>query len=109
MPMVPAALLCVLISAASVSQNNPGPLAQLADHLEAAMSRAHLTEPQKTKLQADEDVLRANIRLKASGAEIDRGQVVKAVKDIRNVAHSGGFLPEDERILEADIEALRKR
>ena len=112
MLMVLAAFSGILIGAAPVPQMEgaaQGPLVQLAADLEGAMSRAHLTDAQKAQLQADDDILRSNIRLKASGADVDRSQVVKAVKDLRNLTRSGTFLPEDQRKLEADIQALRKR
>lgn len=72
-----------------------GPLAQLADDLRIAISRSPLQSQQKAKLQTNSAVLETARAARAQGHRLDRPRVTAAVRDLRALAGSGAFRPED--------------
>lgn len=84
------------------------PLAQLADDLQTATAHAHLNDEQKARVQSDSAVLESARQASEQGRTVNRQQVGSAVRDIRNLAESGAFSPQDQQALRADILTLRK-
>ena len=87
----------------------PRPIVRLVDDLDVAMTRAHLSETQKTQLQSDRGVLETAREAKEQGQPVNRRQVGSAVKSLHEIVESGAFTAEDRQTLNADIEVLRKQ
>lgn len=109
-------VLAVLITAATYATPSqpqaPGsskPLAQLADDLQTATAHSHLSDKQRARLQSDGAVLQSAREASEQGRAVNRQQVTAAVRDIRSIAESGAFSPEDQQALRADIQVLRKQ
>lgn len=89
-------------------QAQPSPFGKLRSDLATAVKNANLTGDQKKTLQDAGDRLRAAGEARQSGGKIDRGSVKKAFSEIRKVAESGAFQPEDSAAVKADLDALRE-
>lgn len=86
-----------------------GPLVRISEDLQQGISRATLTDSQKSELNADLDTLKQAREARQSGESVDRGQVRKALKSIQKYVNSGVFQAEDQKALQQDFESLRNR
>lgn len=87
----------------------PGtPLEKLRADLKKAIERANLTPAQQETLDAATSTLRNAATARQSGERVDRDKVKKAFADIKKVAESGAFQPEDVQAVKADMEAMKQ-
>ena len=84
-----------------------GPAAKLRQDLATAVRSAKLSDDQKKTLEDAGSRLREAREARQNGEKVDRGSVKKALAEIRKVAESGAFKPEDEAAVKADLDALR--
>ena len=100
-----AIALCAAVVAAQ--QNGNGPGAKLREDLRKAVMNGNLTDSQKTTLQQAGAAMREAAQAKQNGGSVDRDAVKKAMSDIKQVADSGAFQPEDARAVKADLAAMQ--
>jgi hypothetical protein len=111
------ALFAVLLSLACMTaaqdnsaeppQNGPG--AKLRADLKKAVQNGHLTDEQKSSMQSAGAALRQAAEARQSGQKVDRNAVKKAFSDIKKVADSDAFQPEDKQAVKADLEAMKEK
>lgn len=85
-----------------------GPLAKLRADLTRALKNATLSESQKKTLQDAGTRLREAAQARQEGGKVDRKSVKKALDQIRKVAESGAFQPDDAAAVKADLDAMRE-
>lgn len=101
-------LLAACASSVYAQTEEPkGPLVQLIDDVNAAIPRAHLTDAQKSQLDADEATLETARQARLQGQSMNRMKVGGALKDIKNVVDSGAFDSADQQKIDADVQAVR--
>ena len=100
------------IAVAQESSSEPAqdsPAAKLRTDLTKAVQNGHLTDAQKSSMQSAAASLREAAQARQNGEKIDRDAVKKAFSDIKNVANSDAFQPEDKAAVKADLEAMKEK
>ena len=101
------ALLAACASSVYARTGEPkAPLVQLIDDVNAAIPRAHLSDTQRSQLNADETTLEAARQARLQGQSVNRLKVGGALKDIKNVVDSGAFDSADQQKIDADVQAV---
>jgi len=101
-----AVLLAACASGVYAQTEEPkAPLVQLIDDVNAAIPRAHLSDTQRSQLNADEATLEAARQARLQGQSVNRMKVGGALKDIKNVVDSGVFDSADQQKIDADVQA----
>ena len=103
-----AVLLTAYASGAYAQTEGPkGPLVQLIDDVNAAIPRAHLSDTQKSQLDADKATLEATRQARLQGQSVNRMRAGGALKDLQKIVDSGAFDPIDQQKIDADVQAVR--
>lgn len=107
-----AAALILSVGLLGAPQDTPatgsGPMAKLRTDLATAVKNANLNDSQKKTLQDAGARLKAAGQARQDGNKVDRGSVKKALEEIRKVAESGAFQPDDAAAVKADLDALKQ-
>lgn len=85
-----------------------GPGAKLRTDLAKAVQNGHMTDEQKKTLQDAGAKLREAAQARQNGDKPDLSSVKKALGDIKKVAESGAFQPDDAAAVKADLEAMQQ-
>jgi hypothetical protein len=105
-----ALLLCVVNgSLALQAQRQRGQgqaVRQLVQDVQAAMSRATLSDDQKTKLQGDIDGINAAFQARQQGQSVDREKISAMVEDMHQVVDGGAFKEDDQQKLDKEFNTL---
>jgi hypothetical protein len=100
-----ALVLCGVAAAAQQNGNSAG--AKLQTDLRRAVMNGKLTDAQKGTLQQAGETMREAAQAKQSGGSVDRDAVKKAMADIKQIADSGAFQPEDAQAVKADLAEMQ--
>src|SRR5262249_27697913 len=92
-------------AAAQQSDNSPG--AKLRTDLRKAVMNGNLTDAQKNTLQQAGATMREAAQARQNGGTVDRDAMKKAISDIKQIADSGAFQPEDAQAVKADLAAMQ--
>ena len=84
-----------------------GPLVQLIDDVNAAIPRAHLSDTQKSQLNADAATLEAVHQARLQGQSVNRIKAAGALRDLQSIVDSGAFDSADQQKIDADVKAVR--
>lgn len=115
-------LATLLIAAAAFAQTPAPAPAEPAKHgvarmaaiqklqadLDQAVSRANLTEQQRSEMTTARETLRSQADHQRKGDKLDRGSVRQAMQTIRGLSASSAFQAEDREIMKKDLEEIRK-
>ena len=101
-------LLAACASSVYAQTEEPkGPVVQLIDDVNAAIPRAHLSDSQRSQLNADEATLEAAHQARLQGQSVNRMKAAGALKDLQNIVDSGAFDSADQQKIDADVQAVR--
>src|ERR1700740_1602233 len=105
-----ALLLCVVNGSLSLQaqrQRGQGQaVRQLVQDVQSAMSRATLSDDQKTKLQGDVDGINAAFQARQQGQPVDREKISAMVEDMHQVVDGDAFKEDDHQKLDKEFNAL---
>jgi hypothetical protein len=79
---------------------------QLVQDVQSAMSRATLSDDQKSKLQGDIDGINAAFQARQQGQSVDREKISAMVEDMHQVVDGGAFKEDDQQKLDKEFNAL---
>jgi len=85
-----------------------GPGAKLRTDLAKAVQNGNLTDAQKKTLQDAGTKLREAAQARQNGEKPDLSSVKKALGDIKKLADSGAFQPDDAAAVKADLDAMKQ-
>jgi len=102
-----AVSMALCAAATTAQQNGNGSGAKLREDLRKAVMNGNLTDPQKSTLQQAGAAMREAAQAKQNGGSVDRDAVKKTMSDIKQIADSGAFQPEDAQAVKADLAAMQ--
>ncbi len=103
-----ALLLCVAGASVSVqAQRQQGQgIRLLVQDIQSAMSRATLTDDQKSKLQGDIDGINAAFQARQQGQFVDRDKILALIDNMHQIVDSGVFKVDDQKKLDKEFNSI---
>jgi hypothetical protein len=101
-------LLCLVSASLSLqAQRQRGQAVRLlVQEVQSAVSRATLSDDQKTKLQGDIDGINAAFQARQQGQSVDRDKIFAMVDDMHQIVDSGAFKEDDQKKLDQEFTSL---
>jgi hypothetical protein len=101
-------LLCLVSASLSLqAQRQRGQAVRLlVQEVQSAVSRATLSDDQKTKLQGDIDGINAAFQARQQGQPVDRDKIFAMVDDMHQIVDSGAFKEDDQKKLDQEFTSL---
>jgi hypothetical protein len=78
----------------------------LVQDVQSAMSRATLSDDQKSKLQGDIDGLNAAFQARQQGQSVDRDKMSAMIDDMHQIVDSGAFKADDQKKLDKEFSSI---
>jgi hypothetical protein len=79
---------------------------QLVQDVQSAMSRATLSDDQKSKLQGDIDGINAAFQARQQGQSMDRDKILATIDDMHQIVDSSGFKEDDQKKLDQEFNSI---
>jgi len=103
-----ALLLCLVSASLSLqAQRQRGQAVKLlVQDVQSAMSRATLSDDQKSKLQGDIDGINAAFQARQQGQSVDREKILAMIDDMHQIVDGSAFKADDRQKLDKEFNSL---
>jgi septal ring factor EnvC (AmiA/AmiB activator) len=79
---------------------------QIVQDVQSAVSRATLSDDQKSKLQSDIDGLNAAFQARQQGQSVDRDKMSAMIEDMHQIVDSGAFKEDERKKLDKEFDSI---